>query len=498
MAARGFDAVVVGSGFGGAVCAARLAERGLRVLVLERGPFWGPLQRDQPAELWRPYPRGAAGCRKLLRNIRLARFGRRFEWDVHHDGLLELHAFEHLTALTASGVGGGSHVYTSILEQPSADFFAAYPPPIDAAELQPYFDRVRGMLRPARPPAATRKGRLFARAVVAAGLPEPQPPELAMAFGDPAKPTPQVNAAGIEQATSTYRGDVLVGSTDGSKTSLDLTYVPLALRHGAELRALCEVTAIGQTRAGYFVRFRDHRRGAEQAAVAPRLVLAAGCLNTLRLLFRARDRDRTLPNVSRALGTRLSVNGDRAAMIWRSAELEDSDEGPSIQLLTRVPEAGALRFQLGDVGLPLGALPLPWPLGVWLRRSTCLFCMGPDASDGSVSFDGSGLVSSLDRSLDPRLFEQMDAALAAVARHYRAKRLLPRRSARRRGLATVHAMGGCAMGTRPEEAVTDHLGQVFGHPGLFVADGSLYPRSPGVPPSLTIAALAERQAALLE
>jgi cholesterol oxidase len=48
-----------------------------------------------------------------------------------------------------------------------------------------------------------------------------------------------------------------------------------------------------------------------------------------------------------------------------------------------------------------------------------------------------------------------------------------------------------------EDGFTDHLGQVFGHPGLFVADGSVYPRSPGIPPSMTIAALAERQASLM-
>ena len=65
-------------------------------------------------------------------------------------------------------------------------------------------------------------------------------------------------------------------------------------------------------------------------------------------------------------------------------------------------------------------------------------------------------------------------------------------------LATVHPLGGCAVGRTPEDGVVDHRGQVFGHPGLYVADGSLYPRSPGVPPSLTIAALAERQAALME
>lgn len=54
------------------------------------------------------------------------------------------------------------------------------------------------------------------------------------------------------------------------------------------------------------------------------------------------------------------------------------------------------------------------------------------------------------------------------------------------------------MGSSPENGFTNHRGEVFGHPGLFVADGSLYPRSPGIGPSMTIAALAERQATLME
>jgi cholesterol oxidase len=53
-----FDALVVGSGFGGSVCAARLAERGMRVLILERRPWWGPLQRSHPKSDRREFARG--------------------------------------------------------------------------------------------------------------------------------------------------------------------------------------------------------------------------------------------------------------------------------------------------------------------------------------------------------------------------------------------------------------------------------------------------------
>ena len=75
------------------------------------------------------------------------------------------------------------------------------------------------------------------------------------------------------------------------------------------------------------------------------------------------------------------------------------------------------------------------------------------------------------------------------------ERLLPTRAPGRDKLFAVQAMGGCAMARSVDEGVADHRGEIFGHPGLFVADGSLFPRSPGLAPSMTIAALAERQTA---
>jgi cholesterol oxidase len=56
---------------------------------------------------------------------------------------------------------------------------------------------------------------------------------------------------------------------------------------------------------------------------------------------------------------------------------------------------------------------------------------------------------------------------------------------------TAHILGGCRMAATPEEGVVDFGGQAFGHPGLFVVDGSVVPVNLGVNPSLTITALAE-------
>ncbi len=495
------DVIVVGSGFGGAVVAARLAQRGMRVLVLERGPWWGPLNRDRPTADRRDFPRGAVGIRKLLRNVRWARGGRRVERLVHADGLQEIHVFEHLNALTGSGVGGGSHLYTSMLEAPPAKFFGAYPPEITGEVMAPYFERVRRMQRPSPVPEPPPKTLAFEEAVRAAGLPDPDRPDLAIAWGaDPGRPERVVNAAGVEQATSSYTCDALVGCVDGSKTTLDLTYVPLALRHGAELRPLCEVAAVARQGTGYQARYRDHRDGTEHVVSAQRLVLAAGGLNTQRLLFDARDRHGGLPGVSAALGTRFSPNADLAALLWRTAVLEDSGRGPAVSSLTRVRGDVAHRFVLGEFGLPAHALPLPAFLRDALRRSTLLFAMGRDASSGRMTFDGRGLRTDVDRSMDPGLFAEMQTALNRVAAGYRPRRTVRNfmRGGGPNGLFTVHPLGGCAMATGPDRGVTDHRGQVFGHPGLYVADGSLYPCSPGIGPSMTIAALAERQAEVME
>jgi cholesterol oxidase len=57
---------------------------------------------------------------------------------------------------------------------------------------------------------------------------------------------------------------------------------------------------------------------------------------------------------------------------------------------------------------------------------------------------------------------------------------------------TAHILGGCCMGDSPATGVVDHRHRVFGHEGLYVIDGSTISANPGVNPSLSICALAER------
>ncbi len=506
-----FDVMIVGTGFGGSVTAARLAEGGMRVLMLERGPWWGPagemLARD-PA-IRRAWPRGARGSHKFVRNVRVARGRFARELSLNADGLFELHRFERLLTATGSGVGGGSLVYANIMSQPGPEFFAAFPAEIDASEMAPHYQRVRTMLRPAPLPQRPDKNRAFEHVVEEAAGTHPTYPDLAIAWGeDPSRPQRVVNAAGVTQSTCNHCGECLLGCPNTAKTTLDLTYVAAALQAGAQLRALSEVVAIGEVpRArggGYELRYVDRRdkQRREHTVCASKLVLAAGTLNTLRLLFAARDRHRTLARLPMALGHGFSPNADLGSMFLAAgAHLHDSARGSACNAYLRVPEHGdgPLRYLVGEVGLPLSALPLPRVVARMLGTSGMLIAMGADASTGTFGFDGQFLRSDVGRELDPDIYDAIEADSAKIASAYRPKlSCINVPSGRgKRTIATVHPLGGAAIGNHPGDGVVDHRGEVFGHPGLFVADGSLYPRAPGIPPSMTIAALAERQATLM-
>jgi cholesterol oxidase len=57
---------------------------------------------------------------------------------------------------------------------------------------------------------------------------------------------------------------------------------------------------------------------------------------------------------------------------------------------------------------------------------------------------------------------------------------------------TAHILGGACIGANPDEGVIDARHRVFGYDGLYVIDGASVSANPGVNPSLTITAMAER------
>src|SRR4051794_41969013 len=149
---QAYDAIVVGSGFGGGITACRLAEAGWRVCVLERGRRFGkgdfPDRPEQaPRAFWHP--------------------------SLNPSGLFDLRLFSDLSVLTAAGVGGGSLVYANVQLRAPADVFAAgWPDALDRAQLNPWYDRTEDALAPRTTPAqpALDKVRAFAAAGAHAGM----------------------------------------------------------------------------------------------------------------------------------------------------------------------------------------------------------------------------------------------------------------------------------------------------------------------------------------
>jgi cholesterol oxidase len=510
---RSYDAVVVGSGFGGGIAACRLAEAGKRVCVLERGRRFAPTDfiedpDDAPELLW---------------NAR-----------VNPGGLFDVRLMRDVTVITAAGVGGGSLVYANVqLKAPPAVFERDWPAAIDAGELERWYTLTEDALMPKPTPddPPIPKALTFEAAGRRAGT-EPNRLPIAVYFGDEPREHP---FSGVHQKPCENLGRCDIGCPVNARNTVDITYVARAETHGAQVFPLHMVETIEPPeREGdnWVVRYTHLGDGDDGSVEAPILVLAAGTIGSPRLLLTNRKR---LPKLSPALGTRFSGNGDALGLAF-DPQAEDvkgarNDFGPVMTSKLDYPERQAI---LANGGLPPGyeaILEVARGVNVirgwrrWLIRlrralvlagmsdqsmrprelklhrprepdtnSLIFLMMGRDAADGrmrltpifkrfDIRWDQAGS-AQLFRDLEKSAHELADAADATL---FYALEGGPVST-----FATVHPLGGSPMADDPDRGVVDDAGRVHNYPGLYVLDGSIVPTALGVNPSKTIAALAER------
>jgi len=521
-----YDVIVIGSGFGGAVTATRLAQAGRSVCVLERGRRW---DRSE-------FPRSIGQVRNAM-------------WqDNQSYGFIEYKVFKRMDVIQGAAVGGGSLHYFNvhlrapeeILERPE------WPARIKRDAMEPYYDLAQDMLdsRPLEPRLPRyplpKRTEAFAAAAAAAGRTAERVP-IAVHTG----PAGENRHSGVLQEPCNYAGDCLLGCRTQSKNTLDLTYLPMGEhRYGLEIFPLHSVDGIAPVASGYRVDFTrldpdQPGRGEPGSVLGTQVIVSAGSLGSTQILLKCRDVHRTLPGLPRALGRRFSGNGDMlfAGTLGADRPIEPG-EGPSITIGADFSRKGSKhRVYIEDLGFPNpflwlleGTLPSAsrsWGLvraaGSYLSamlgahrkdhsrigfESDNLFAgnrtehflpylgMGTDAADGVLSLDASG---DIDLDWDPAasmdMFLEMEEGMkelsAGLGGHY-LKSLLWNWPLRR--LLTAHPLGGCVMSDRPEDGVVNDRGEVWGHPGLFVADGAIVPGALSVNPSMTITALAERVA----
>jgi len=349
---------VIGTGFGGAVAACRLAQAGKRVCILERG------RRYDPAD----FPRPATRPDNLPQTARWA-------WAIDR-GLWDVKDLQGTLTAQAAGYGGGSLVYANVhLRAPAEVFEKDWPTGYTRAELDPYYDVVAAVLRVQPLPQ-----RLQPPSPVPGPLPKAEAMRGAAAeLGRDRwffKPPLAINFKKCEM-----RAECIAGCPVAAKNTLDLNYLQVAERAPTtDIRTLAEVTEIAEEVDAYTVTYHDHISGEDKVTVRGKSVfLCAGAVNSTHLLFRSIDR---LPNVSRAtrkqLGRRFYGNGDAIAMMYDTEGAPVPTLGPTITTtLLYNNGAGRLRdaprewFVLQDGGYPKWFEPI---MGLfrgdfWLERN---------------------------------------------------------------------------------------------------------------------------------
>ena len=303
-----YDAVVVGSGYGGAIAAARLARAGRRVCVLERG------REFQPGE----FPDTLAGAaREFQVRWGTRRFGRA-------GGLFDLVADTEVSVLVGSGLGGTSLINAGVaLRAPDATFDEHWPSAFRGngrAVLDPYYSRAEAMLgsTPLPDEPLLPKFAALQRAAAAVDATAVHPPINVSLTEGP-------NRFGVPMTACNLCGDCVSGCNHGAKNTLLQTYLPDAVAHGAEAFTEATVRTVLRQDPGAawtvtFVSGADGRSrfdAPELFVTADIVVLAAGTLGTTEILFRSRAQGLAL---SPRLGERFSGNGDALAWAYDADE----------------------------------------------------------------------------------------------------------------------------------------------------------------------------------
>lgn len=522
--ADSYDAIVIGSGFGGAVAACRLAQAGHRVLVLERGRRWSAQEYPRkPGDGWIYNPEAPQAS----------------------NGWLDLRFFGDMIVAQGAGVGGGSLIYANVSVEAAPELFAAgWPPEITYQELVPYYQRVAEVMAVREVPAnqLTRRFQLMREAADKIGAGDRfRALPLAVAFSeqwhyglddpfDHRHSERFTNAQGQEQGTCIHLGTCDLGCAVQAKNTLDLNYLAWAEQHGADIRPLHVVRRITPEGTGYRVAFDRIAHGEliPGSETAAKVCLAAGSLGSTELLLRCRDQYRTLPQLSPFLGQGWSSNGDFLTSAFYDDREIHPTQGPTISAAIDFLDGseGGARFFIEDGGFPdllHGYLEEKLAQGTKSRRwNTILrhlkqhleakpplsnvmpwFAQGIDAADGRLSL-GRKWWAPWRRVLKLQwdIAQSTPVIDAIVAMHERlsaatgGQAWVPPTWSLLKTLITPHPLGGCNIGPDASHGVVDHLGQVFGYERLYVVDGAIIPEAIGRNPSRTIAALAERSMAL--
>ena len=538
-----YDVLVIGSGFGGSVTALRLTEKGYRVGVLEAGRRFNDAEfavtnwrvRDY---LWAP----ELGCFGIQRVHRLDNVMILAGAGVGGGSLVYANTL-YKPGATFFADSRWAHI---------TDWDTELTPFFDQAS------RMLGVVpNPTITPSdVAMRGLAEEMGVGDTFVPTP----VGVFFGagpGVTAPDPYFGGAGPERTGCLECGECMTGCRHNAKNTLVKNYLGLAERAGAVVHPLTTVTGLRPLPAGRWavdarptqslarsatgaVRRRVARPGTESSEssgptttfTAQHVVFAAGTYGTQQLLHRLRA-DGVLPEVSDRLGHLTRTNSESLMGVVLPKPPADGpdfshgvaitssfypDESTHIEPV-RYGRGSNLMFLLGTVlsdgadGVPryrqwaraVAADPRAAAAALWVRRTSerGIIALVMQDVDNSITVFGERTRGGRFRLRSRQGEGEPNPGWIPVANDA-VRRLARRLGGRPFGNVgevidapmTAHFIGGAVIGLTPQEGVIDPYHRVHGYPTLHVVDGSMITANPGVNPSLTITAMAERAMAL--
>jgi len=516
-----YDFIVIGSGFGGSVSALRLMEKGYRVALLEQG-------RRVTAEQMKA---ASTRTRHLL-------------WgpELGLKGFFDQRFFRHLGLIRGVGVGGGSLVYAGVLLKPKQAFYqsAVWSKLADwEAELDPHYETASKMLGRALNPYQSEMDEQLKATAEALGYGDTWGAvQQGIFFGEPGTTVndPFFEGDGPDRVGCTQCGHCISGCHVGAKNSLDKNYLYLAEELGLEIFSetavdWIECIAENALEKSYRVHARTLVSGEKQKVefAADKVVVSAGVLGSLEILFRSKARAAGLPNLSNQLGAVVRTNSEALVASLSDDDTLDLSVGTTISsdfyfgkethiTQNRIPPSQSfMRFYMGP--LVDGRHPLKralksilelikhpfrstvaWREKNWPKKATVLTVMQVSDTALSLVWRRSWLrpwrfklaTSLPDGQRTHAYIEKANQAARTLADVSGGRALNMLGESIGNLAMTAHILGGCKIAASAEQGVVDCKHEVFNYPGLFVVDASAIPANVGVNPSLTITAMAER------
>ncbi len=359
------------------------------------------------------------------------------------------------------------------------------------------------------------------------------PTTVSVYFGEPGDtvPDPYHGGEGPERTGCILCGGCMLGCQHGAKNTLDKNYLYLAEKLGLQIEADTEVVDLLPLPEGGFevvVKQGAKLFGRKEIRYrAPKVILSGGVVGTVNLLLRLKES--SLPKLSDQVGGFVRTNSEVLLGVTTQRRDVDMSEGVAITSILHTDEhshlepvryphgAGAFRALMSPHSpgsnvfarlLAGGLYALRHPIRTlrayfvwdWARYTMILLYM--QTLDGHLKM-------KLGRNFFTGFLRRVTSELGGGPRPTAA---IPEASKIAYQIAkevdgypgslitetilgiptTAHILGGCVMGTSAEDGVIDHQHRVFGYEGLSIIDGSSISANPGVNPSLSICALAER------